>query len=161
MLDKPEPTRLEKIAAELSKLGREFGTIEARTVWQYARDNPKSPLHSEFTWNEREAAEAHWTERARELIRQCGKLIQYRETEVQFRVPQFVHDVRSDEGGYIETAAIKAKEHRQETLRAEMDRIRSGIHRAMALAVAFGLVSHFEKALAEIIAAEKMLIHRK
>lgn len=45
------------------------GLLKAEALWQEAEGNRRHPLYKHFTWDLREAAEAHWTEQARELIR--------------------------------------------------------------------------------------------
>ena len=45
------------------------GHLRARDVWRTAKDNPRNPLHKHFEWDVQKAAEAHWTETARTIIR--------------------------------------------------------------------------------------------
>ena len=45
------------------------GLLKPEYLWQEAENNKRHPLYKHFTWDLREAAEAHWTEQARELIR--------------------------------------------------------------------------------------------
>src|SRR5215831_18832577 len=66
------PVAADVFAREIEKLaeGDPFDLVDADLVWKSAK-NPKSPIHKCWNWDEREAAEAHWRDRARDLI---GKL---------------------------------------------------------------------------------------
>jgi hypothetical protein len=44
--------------------------LDPEQVWRSARHR-KSPIHAAWNWNVKEAAEAHWLERARKLIGLC------------------------------------------------------------------------------------------
>jgi hypothetical protein len=44
--------------------------LDPEQVWRSARST-RSPIHAAWNWNVREAAEAHWLERARKLIGLC------------------------------------------------------------------------------------------
>lgn len=61
----------QKIGEELAKIQEQHGgELKARFLWQAAEGKPRHVLHRHFTWDVREAAEAHWDRQARSLI-QC------------------------------------------------------------------------------------------
>lgn len=65
--DKADP---QKIGDALEKIRTaQAGHLKPDHVWQAAEGNPRHPLHKHFEWDERTAAEAHWRETARVLIR--------------------------------------------------------------------------------------------
>lgn len=63
------PVEAEVFAAELERLadGDALELVEPDVIWQAARKR-SSPIHPCFNWNLQEAAEAHWTDRARQLV---------------------------------------------------------------------------------------------
>lgn len=58
------------IGEAIAKISAEHGgQLKPEYVWRAAENNKRHPLHKHFPWNERAAAEAHWTDIARTLIR--------------------------------------------------------------------------------------------
>jgi hypothetical protein len=45
------------------------GLLRPEVVVSFAKDNPESALHAEFEWDVNKAAERHWLDTARRLIR--------------------------------------------------------------------------------------------
>lgn len=56
------------VGKELTKIEKQYGCIRPETVWKKAR-SASSGLHSFFVWDVKRAAERHWVEEARRLIR--------------------------------------------------------------------------------------------
>lgn len=50
------------------------GELRPQTVWQRARADKNNPLHAHFEWDVQKAAEAHWTDQARTIIR-CVRVL--------------------------------------------------------------------------------------
>lgn len=104
------PDGVQVRASELAELRRIKGrkpTLHPRAVWTSARD-PKSPLHSRFTWNVRKAAEERWTEQARELIQLAVEVMPSLGEPV--RVFVSLSPSRSRGGGYHETSEVLSRE---------------------------------------------------
>lgn len=65
--DKANP---QKIGEALAKIEREHnGHLKPDHVWRAVQTNPRNPLHKHFEWDVQKAAEAHWRDTARVLIR--------------------------------------------------------------------------------------------
>jgi len=64
----------QEVSFELDRILAARGELTAYTVLDDARD-PKSALHSHFTWNDSEAAEAHRLYEARQLIRSVSVIM--------------------------------------------------------------------------------------
>src|SRR5689334_18125510 len=79
----PEP-----VAAELMRLSSEHGGLLTPEIVVTAARDRSSPLHTRFTWNNREAAERRRLDEARSLIRRFR--IQVITTEGITVVPRFV-----------------------------------------------------------------------
>lgn len=58
----------QKIGEELLKVRKKYGNIEAETVVK-AAISTRSPLHSQFNWDDKSAAHQHRLEQARCLVR--------------------------------------------------------------------------------------------
>lgn len=56
------------VGKELTKIEKQYGCIQPKTVWKKAR-SASSGLHSFFVWDVNRAAESHWLDQARRLIR--------------------------------------------------------------------------------------------
>jgi hypothetical protein len=60
----------QKIGEALQKIAaRNNGEIEPAMLWRDAKGNPKHPAYKHFEWDVQKAAEAHWTDTARRIIR--------------------------------------------------------------------------------------------
>ncbi len=64
----------QKVSVELDRILSTNGELTALGVLDDARD-PKSTLHSHFTWDDSEAAEAHRLHEARQLIRSVSVIM--------------------------------------------------------------------------------------
>ena len=140
--------RMEIKRAAIEACADKAGRIDPTRVWQAARD-PAHPLHDEFDWDVRRAAEKHWELTARELIREIRFQAVYEQRKVL--CPVYVADPRSL-GDYVATARIK---HREELTAAVMKRelvaIEATINRAMALAMTFDMVDELKRMLQDIV----------
>lgn len=121
---------------QLSKANR--GRLTPAIVIADAK-NPRSPLHGQFTWDIKKAAQQRWIEQARELIRSVR--IEVR-TETHFvTAPRYVHDPRAGkESGYAELTTMRSsRDIAIETLQYELDRATAALERAQEVATALGL----------------------
>lgn len=126
------------------------GHIEPRDVIADARD-PRSPLHDEFNWNVDEAAEAHWLDTARGLIRFVR--LEVKDEEVTVIAPFYVVDpVRPPRSQrYVElTTARRSADVANRVLIDECDRIVAAIRRAQAVAVVLGLSDQLHAMLDDV-----------
>lgn len=142
-------------AAAIAACRDKGGRISPKVVVDAARD-PKSPLHVEFEWDLKAAAEREWLRTASELIRSVKFEIEYEDRKII--APFYVSDPTRSESAYISTAYIaKNGAMSERVLRDELDRIVGAIHRAMTLASAFGLKSSFERMLEQATEIEMRL----
>jgi hypothetical protein len=133
--------------ARLEKQGR----LTPQEVVDAAR-NPKSPLHSYFTWNVREAAAMQWLEQARELIRSVK--MEVVTTEFRVRFPKYVHDPASDPNqGYVSIAKLRTeRDLARELVQREFTNAGAALARAKHLATALGLADQISELEAAVIA---------
>lgn len=91
------------------------GTIKPEDVVSFAR-NPKTSLHSHFTWNDGEAATAHRLWQARQVIRVHVVTIEGTNENVRAFV-----SLKSDRGvrGYRRTVDVLSDEELRNTLLSE------------------------------------------
>jgi len=142
----PPAKRFDKIRMAVEACADRTGRIDPVAVWRAARGDPKHPLHGEFNWNVQQAAEHHWTETARRLIREVKLTVIFEDHKIV--APYYVADPQKP-GSYSQTARVATRgDIAQRVLRDELDRIEAGIQRARALALSFELTAEFEKMLA-------------
>lgn len=115
------------------------GNLTHEMVLADAQD-PSSPLHDYFEWDDTKAAQAWRIEQARLLVRSVRVVInterQVITTIGYVRNP----DLPGDEPGYVSTARIlNDKDRAREVLLLEFERVTAALRRARELAIAFGL----------------------
>ena len=148
-------SKLEQRAAAIAACRDKSGRIMPMAVVDAARD-PTSPLHSEFEWDLTKAAEREWLRTASELIRSVKFIVSYEDRKIVS--PYYVSDPTRTDSAYIQTARVaKNGAMSERVLRDELERIVGAIHRAMALASAFGLKSHFQRLLDQAVSIEEHL----
>lgn len=60
----------QKIGEAIDRIAaRNNGEIEPAMLWREAKGNPRHPAYKHFEWDIKKAAEAHWTDTARRIIR--------------------------------------------------------------------------------------------
>lgn len=135
-----KPTRKEAVRIRLEEIARKHrGKLTTRAVIEDAK-NPKSPLHSCFTWDVKKAAMEYWQEQARNLIRSVR--IEVRTSTHLISAPCYVRDPEADTktGGYTEVTALRPKRDvAREALRYELDRAITALERAQEIAEVLGL----------------------
>jgi len=129
-----------EVTHELNLLAKKHkGHLTPEVVIQAAKD-PDSPLHSEFTWDDAEAAHRYRLVQARALIRNATLLVKTGETRTI--LPAFVRDPDKPhhEQGYISTVKVKSDEETvHAVLTEEFARAASILARARKLAAYFGM----------------------
>lgn len=155
------------LSAEKTKFVRSLGSggyIEPSAVVEAARD-PKSPIHDEFEWDVHKAAQAHWLDTARQLIRfvRLETTTEPSKPMAPFYVIDPARPARSQR--YVElNRAARDSEVAARVLADEVDRIVQAIRRAQAVAGVLGLSErladlldnvHLLRSAAEQAAAEK------
>jgi|SRR5882672_941208 len=144
---KKEKINMERRAAAIAALQDSQGRVTPRSVWQAAR-SPNHPLHYEFEWDLKKAAEKEWDRTAAAIIREVKFVVEYQDQKII--APYYVSDPRAVISTYIPTIrASKNVKLKTGILREEVDRIVGSINRGMKLAAVFGLVSSFERMLSE------------
>lgn len=138
--------RMIAIREELEKLGTEV-ILTPETVVEAARD-PRSPLHSQFEWDDGTAGEAYRIQQARALIKRV-RVDVVRADETVIHAPVFV---RSPEGGQgyalTQAVAVSAPDRRQVVLMA-LTQVRS-ILRNLAAQEVDEIVQHIDRVVAEL-----------
>jgi hypothetical protein len=129
------------------------GRVSPVALWRAARD-PRHPLHHEYNWNVQEAAEAHWTETSKALMREV-RVVVIEGKDTRYSVVGYVHDPE-DPGFYIPTIRIASREEiALRVLREEVERIEGHIIRARGLSIAFRLQHEFERLLMNTVDVRK------
>ncbi len=101
---------------------------------------PDSPLHGEFTWDKDTAAQAHWIEQARSLIRSVKVLITTETMTV--KTVAYVRDPTkaNNEQGYLSVERVRKDEDMaRDALIEEFKRAGYALQRAQRLAIAFNI----------------------
>jgi len=110
----------DRIHEELLDIKRAHGgRLDPDDVWRFAKDNPKSALHTQYNWDVREAAEAHWRDTSQDLIKVY--VIEYRVTprRTMVVVPEFTSlstERGKDRGSYEATVEVLRRPHKREQL---------------------------------------------
>lgn len=126
------------------------GRLTPRAVVDDAK-SPESPLHTLFDWDMEKAADAHWLERARAIIRSV-RIHASEPSLTVIQAPYYVSDPSvPNEQGYISMASAKNDPQlAKETMRAEFGRALSALTRARRVADALGLSNELESLIANV-----------
>jgi hypothetical protein len=145
----PQPIRpdhVEYIRATLAADGRL--TAEALVADARRKD---SPMHELFDWDVKRAAQAHWLERAREIIRTVKVVITT--SHVSVRVPAYVRDpqMASHLQGYVSTHSLMADPaEARRALIIECERAATTLKRARTIALALDLSNEVDAMLEQL-----------
>jgi hypothetical protein len=108
----------------------------------------ESPLHELYDWDVQTAAEAHWLDRTRALIRMV-KIVVHTETHT-YRIPRYVKDpeLPAREQGYtsLEHLRVDATLSRR-ALATELERVTSSLRRARNIALGLDLEEEVDRLL--------------
>lgn len=119
---------------------------------------PESPLHDLYDWDVTQAAEAHWLDRTREIIRSIKVNVTI-ETRV-YQLPRYVESADKPAGaqGYRTLASLtKDPPAARRALEQEFARVVGTLQRARDLAIALGLETVVEDLLARVQLATAVL----
>jgi prophage tail gpP-like protein len=141
-----QQTLSERIAAELELIAkRGGGVIKPERVVEFAR-NEKTALHSQFTWDDGEAAEAYRLWQARQVIRVCVRYVGENDDKPTRAYVSLVED--RVEGGYRPITAVMADAEMRESLlaqaKAEMKRWSAKYRELTELASVFAAIDQIE-----------------
>lgn len=100
---------------ELRKLEESDGVLRPERVVAFAR-NPKTALHSRFTWDDTEAAKQHRLWQARQLIKVVIREIPDTETREPVRAYVSLESDRKNGGGYRTLVSVLS----DDDMRAEL-----------------------------------------
>ena len=133
--------RMMAIREELEKLGTET-LLTPETVVEAAR-NPRSPLHSQFEWDDGAAGESYRLQQARALIKRV-RVDVVRADQTVIHAPVFVRAPSGGEGyALTQSVAVSAPDRRQVVLMA-LAQCRS-ILRNLAAQEVDELVEHIDR----------------
>ena len=110
------------------------GVLTAQAVLEDAQ-NPTSPLHEEFEWDDDRAAQAHRLLQARTLIRSVKLVITTNKKSIV--APYYVRDAAMPNSvqGYVPTISLKDDKFKSIALiRREVDRIEGSLQRLVKIA---------------------------
>jgi hypothetical protein len=109
----------------------------------------ESPLHGEFNWDVQEAAERHWLDTARRIIRSVPLMVVT--TTATIRAPYYVPDPdkKGNEEGYVSLPALgeRPRASQIQALVNECDRVGRVLQRARGVAAGLGLEDEVEAVL--------------
>ncbi len=114
-------------------------------------ENPDSPIHHCFEWNDKEAAQLHRLNQARSLIRSCRVVFKTDTTKI--KSVAYVRDPTRDakDAGYISVNRVKNNtEISRDVLLQEFSRAAAALARAKRLAQVFGMAEKIDDFLREI-----------
>jgi hypothetical protein len=134
----------------LRSLADAHGRLDPTAVIEAARP-PSSPIHSDFTWDVDEAAQACWVEEARRLIRliKLEVTIEHRTVTAVAYVTDPLRPPTSRR--YVDiTVAARQAEMAQQVLMAELDRIAAAVRRAQEIAAVLGLTDQLNELLSNV-----------
>lgn len=81
------------------------GALTTTAVYEAAMD-PDSPLHEEFEWDVEKAAQAHWRDRAGNLIRHLA-VVRVKNQKASSGIPAFMSvNVTSGQRGYVNAEQV-------------------------------------------------------
>lgn len=134
---KPTPAMVKRLEALARQHG---GTLTPAEVVADAQ-NPRSPLHEAFPWDDAQAAHEHRLQIARMLIRSVR--IERMVNERMVTSVRFVRDpdrVADRSAGYVDVLRLRSDRGRAlESLHSEMTAVMTRVERAVDLALMLGL----------------------
>lgn len=136
----------------LIRMHQQHGTLTPELVVEDAK-RQDSPLHELFEWDQQKAAQAHWHEVARQLIRNVRVVIT--NDERVLRAPYFVRDpsLPSHQQGYTTVEKLRSEpDMAREAVAEECSRAAAAFRRAQEVAMAVGVASDVQRLLLETTA---------
>lgn len=131
------------------------GVLRPTDVVQDARD-PTSPLHSQFTWEKDKAAEAHWLDQARTLIKSIHVRVTTEHSRVSIAYYTRDPNAKPSAQGYVGLNRLRSEpEMAREAIIAEFTRAADALRRAREMAVVLGSAAEVEMLLQGIVGMRK------
>lgn len=127
-------TEINIIADELKQLVDDYGCITPEAVVK-AAENPNSPLHGLFEWDDAIAGHKYRVEQAREVIRSIKLTVTYETKTVC--VPMYVRDpkrVTSEQGYVTITVLASEKDLARASVKNEFKQAKAALVRAENIA---------------------------
>lgn len=126
------------------------GLITPRRVLADARD-PESPLHELYDWDTQRAAERHWLERTREIIRSVQVVVT---TELRtYKLPQYIEaaDKNGAEQGYVSVDTLRQDPAMsRRALLQEFERAAAVLRRARTIACGLGYEAEIDELIERV-----------
>jgi len=148
--------KLEKIREHLRSL-EVSGILTPDNVVADAR-RPESPIHSYFTWDVQKAAEEHWLDQARTLIRNVTVNVTVQ--NVVLRTPFYIPDPTKPDNaqGYTNLDVLRQNPNSaKQSLLAECERAAGVLRRARLIAASLNLDDQVDNLLANIAGLQQAI----
>lgn len=142
--------------AHVKMMEDEHGRLTAAQLVTDAK-REDSPLHDLFEWDVTKAAEAHWLDIGREIIRTVTVIVT--QNDVTIKVPNYVRDPDAKGQGYRSITSLRGDEDAaREALRNEFTRAAGVLQRARYLAVGLNLTDAVDQLLAQVAGLQTLLV---
>jgi hypothetical protein len=118
---------------------------------------PDSPLHDLYDWDVTKAAESHWLDRTRQIIRFVRIVVHTQHQTI--RIPRYIRDpsLHGHEQGYVSVERVRLEEQlAYRALVTELERVTSSLRRARAIATGVGLEGDIDELLARVAGLRTM-----
>lgn len=146
----------EEQIARVKSLEDEQGRLTASAVLADAR-KLDSPLNTLFDWDAAKAAEAHWLDCAREIVRTVKIVITTTETTI--KAPYYVHDPDAKGEGYQAVPFLQRDEAAsREAVTQELNRAAGSVTRARNLATALNMADEFDVLLDRLLGLQRRIL---
>ena len=132
------------------------GRLTPEEVLEDAR-REDSPLHDLYDWDMTRAAERHWLDRTREIIR-VGRVVVHTETQ-SYMLPRYTRDPDAAPGeqGYLSLDALRVDPGvARRALIAEFERVASALRRARTLAGGLDLEDQVASLLERVVGLQAL-----
>lgn len=140
-----------KTRAQCIRMLERDGRLTAQELVNAARDR-KHPMHSDFTWNDREAGEQHRLNQARGFI--AGVRVLVTTSTKRITAVGYVRDPEAAPApGYVSVVRLRTeRDVAEDALTAEMARLQSILERTRELAAALELEEEHQLAFDAVTA---------
>lgn len=150
-------TKITEIHIARIQILAQHGRITPAAILADAKQT-ESPLHELYDWDVQRAAEAHWLQRSREILRMVKVVVHLEETSV--RIPAYVRDNNSSpkEQGYVslDTLVLDTTAARR-TLIIELGRVVSMLERARKIAIGLDLDQEVNQLLEDVTGLRRVV----
>ncbi len=115
--DKANPQKLGEAIAMIAD--RSGGKIDPEMLWRDAHGNPEHPAYLHFEWDVQKAAEAHWTDTSRRIIR---AIVPLDDAGEQMDIPAFISTNTGGGVGYHLYKEVLGSEHLRKSVLESAER---------------------------------------